>query len=76
MAVGIVIVAVLVLLLVVMRWADKRDRAKGHVNRRMGDIRATMRADRTNLRNLRRPGGYGASSPHTLRSKDDRFRRR
>jgi hypothetical protein len=35
-----------------------------------------MRADRTNLRNLRRPGGYGGSSPHNQRAKDDRFRHR
>jgi uncharacterized protein YoxC len=70
----IVIVAVLLLLVVVMKWADKRDRAKGHVNRTMGEIRATMRADRMNTRNLRRPGSYGAVSPHQLRNKEQRHR--
>lgn len=65
MIVAIVVVVVLVLLVAVMFWADKRDRAKGHVNRGFGDLSATMRANRENMRMLRRRGGsQGAVSPH------------
>lgn len=59
------IVGVLVLLVAVMLWADKRDRAKGHVNRGFGEIRSTLRDNRMNARTLRRPGGNQAAvSPH------------
>ena len=77
MVVAIVIGVVIVLLVVVMKWADKRDRAKGHVNRRMGDIRRTMRQDRLNLRTLRAGGPKaGGRSPHEFRNKSDRYRGR
>jgi hypothetical protein len=71
--VAIVIAAVFVVLLVVMKWADKRDRAKGHVNRGMGDIRSAMRADRDNMRAVRQKGGHGVS-PHEMRNRRGRFR--
>jgi FtsZ-interacting cell division protein ZipA len=74
--VAIVIVAVVALLVVVMKWADRRDRAKGHVNRGMGEIRAAVRETRANTRSLRRPGSYGAVSPHEHSNRHDRFRRR
>jgi FtsZ-interacting cell division protein ZipA len=65
--VGIVIGSVIVALVVIMKWADRRDRAKGHVNRGMGDIRSTMRDQRRNARLLRQPGARGATrSPHSL----------
>jgi hypothetical protein len=61
--VAIIIVAVLVLLVVVMRWADRRDRAKGHVNRRAGDLRSAIGAGKekklkTQLKQPRGPLGY------------------
>jgi Flp pilus assembly protein TadB len=73
-----VVVAVIVMLIAVMRWADKRDRARGHVNRSMGDIRSTIRANRVNMRTLRSRGGgsRAAMSPHEFQNKQDRFRRR
>jgi FtsZ-interacting cell division protein ZipA len=72
----VVIVVVLVALLVIMKWADKRDRANGHINRRMGDLRSTIRDQRRNARVLRSPGGRSAArSPHDIRRGDDRFRR-
>jgi FtsZ-interacting cell division protein ZipA len=74
--VGIVIVGVLIALVFVMKWADRRDRANGHTNRSIGDMRSTIRDQRTNLRTLRRPGGnQGARSPHEVRRGDDRYRR-
>jgi hypothetical protein len=73
--VGIVIGVVLVLLIGVMRWADKRDRAKGHVNRGMGDIRSTIRANRVNTRVLRSRGGaQGAVSPHEFARRNSKRR--
>jgi hypothetical protein len=72
----VVVAVVLVALVFVMAWADRRDRANGHVNRSMGDVRATIREQRTNLKTLRRAGGTEASrSPHEIRRGDDRFRR-
>jgi FtsZ-interacting cell division protein ZipA len=63
--VGIVIVVVLVALVAVMKWADRRDRANGHTNRRMGDVRSTIREQRMNARMLRQPGARSAArSPH------------
>ena len=74
--VGAVIVVVLVALVVVMRWADRRDRANGHINRRMGDVRSTIQDQRRNARLLRQPGGRSAArSPHEIRRGDDRHRR-
>jgi FtsZ-interacting cell division protein ZipA len=65
--VGIVVGVVIVLLLVVMRWADRRDRAKGHVNRGMGEVRATIRQSRLNTHSLRHGGGQsGVPTPHQL----------
>ena len=60
MVVIVVIVAVLVGLAVVMRWADRRDRAKGHVNRGVGDMRSAIRAGKerkiaVQLRDRRKP---------------------
>jgi hypothetical protein len=58
-------VVVLIALVVIMKVADKRDRANGHTNRRMGDVRSTIREQRTNARMLRQPGGRSAArSPH------------
>jgi hypothetical protein len=75
--VAIVIGAVIVALVLIMLWADRRDRANGHVNRSMGDIGAAMRDQRRNARLLRQPGGRGiARSPHEVRRGDDRYRRR
>jgi hypothetical protein len=75
--VAIVIVAVVVALFILMKWADRRDRAKGHVNRSIGDIRGTIRQDRLNTQALRRGGGRaGVPSPHEFRNRQDRFRRR
>lgn len=75
MIVGIVIGVVVVLLLVVMRWADKRDRAKGHVNRRMGDIRSSIRQERLNSRALRGGGGRaGVRTPHEFARRKDKGR--
>jgi hypothetical protein len=71
-----IVIGVVLVLLVVMKWADRRDRAKGHVNRGMGELMSTMRAERMNMRNLRRTGGAGAVSPHQFQNKRDRFRRR
>ena len=72
----IVVVVVLLGLVVVMRWADRRDRANGHTNRRMGDVRSTIREQRLNTRLLRQPGGRSAArSPHEVRRGDDRHRR-
>jgi hypothetical protein len=63
--VAIVIVCVLVLLVAVMFWADKRDRAKGHVNRGFFELSSTLRANRINSRTLRSRGGKDAAvSPH------------
>lgn len=74
--VAIVVVLVLIALVVVMKWADKRDRANGHINRRMGDVRSTIRDQRRNARMLRSPGGRSVGrSPHDIRRGDDRFRR-
>jgi FtsZ-interacting cell division protein ZipA len=71
--VGIIVGAVLVVLVVVMKWADRRDRAKGHVNRKMGDIRSTIRQDRLNTQALRRGGGRGGvPTPHEFRGKQRR----
>jgi hypothetical protein len=44
-----------------MRWADRRDRAKGHVNRSTGEMKSAIRAGKehkiaTQLRDRRRPG--------------------
>ena len=65
MIVGIVIGVVIVVLLAVMRWADRRDRAKGHLNRPIGDVRSTIRQNRLNTQALRRGGGRaGVPSPH------------
>jgi hypothetical protein len=73
----IIVVAVIAGLFVIMKWADRRDRAKGHVNRGIGEIRSTMRQDRLNTQALRRGGGRGGmSSPHEFRSKQDRYRRK
>ena len=76
MIAGIVIggiVAVLVLLVLLMRWADKRDRAKGHVNRGMGEIRSTIRANRVNTRTLRSSRtGQGAMTPHEFARRNAR----
>lgn len=72
---GIVIGGVLVLLIVVMKWADRRDRANGHTNRGMGDIRSTIRADRSNMRTLRSRGGsQGAVSPHEFARRNSKRR--
>ena len=77
MIVGIVIVAVIAMLVVVMIWADRRDRANGHVNRRMSDIGATLHDQRRNARLLRSHMARGvARSPHEVRRGDDRYRRR
>jgi hypothetical protein len=74
--VGIVIVAVIVTLVVIMLWADRRDRANGHVNRRMGDLGATLHDQRRNARLLRSPTAKGvARSPHQVRRGDDRYRK-
>jgi FtsZ-interacting cell division protein ZipA len=74
--VGIVIVVVLIALIVIMKWADRRDRANGHTNRRIGDVRSTIRDQRQNARMLRQPGGRTAArSPHEIRRGDDRHRR-
>jgi hypothetical protein len=74
--VGIVIVAVIVALVAVMIWADRRDRANGHVNRRMGDLGATLHDQRRNARLIRNPAAKGAArSPLEIRRGDDRFRR-
>jgi hypothetical protein len=68
-----VIVLVVIGLVVLMRWADKRDRANGHVNRGMGDIRSNIRATRTNAKLLRQPGGrQAAKTPHEFARRDDR----
>jgi hypothetical protein len=58
--VGIVVVVVIVLLAAVMKWADRRDRAKGHVNRGAGDLRSVIRAGKEHkiglqIRDRRRP---------------------
>lgn len=67
MIVGIVIVSVIVVLVMVMKWADRRDRANGHINRSMGDLDATMRAQRRNARLLRNPAARDlARSPHDV----------
>lgn len=59
------VVLVLVGLVVLMKWADRRDRAKGHVNRGMGEITSTIRASKMNTRTLRNPGARNAAlSPH------------
>lgn len=42
--------AVLVVLLILLRVADRRDARRGHVPRRMGDIRTATRAQRMDLR--------------------------
>lgn len=77
MIVGIVIVAVIVALVVIMVWADRRDRANGHVNRRMGDLGATLRDQRRNTRLIRQSTAKGLGrSPHEIRRGDDRYRRR
>ena len=71
----VVIVCVIVALVAIMKWADRRDRANGHVNRGMGDIRSTMRDQRRNARLLRSPGARGATrSPHSLPPQDKRGR--
>ena len=59
MLVAIIIVVVLLLLVAVMRWGDRRDRAKGHVNRRTGDLRSAIRAGKENKlkTQFRRPPG-------------------
>ena len=44
MVVAIVVVAVVVALFVIMKWADRRDRAKGHVNRGARDLKTAIRA--------------------------------
>ncbi len=44
MIVAIVIVTVLLALVIVMRWADRRDRARRAGNRRTGDVGAAIRA--------------------------------
>lgn len=76
MIVAVVVVVVLIALVVIMRWADKRDRANGHINRRAGDLRSTIRDQRRNARMLRQPGGRSAArSPHEIRRGDDRYRR-
>lgn len=76
MIVAIVIVAVIVALVVIMKWADRRDRANGHVNRGMGDMADTLRAQRRNARLARNPAAKGiARSPHEVRGPDDRTRR-
>ena len=75
MLVAIVIGCVIVALIVLMKWADRRDRANGHTNRGMGDIRSTMRDQRRNARLLRQPGSQGAArSPHTLPPTDKQRR--
>jgi hypothetical protein len=61
--VAIVVVAVLVALVVVMKWADRRDRAKGHVNRSIGEIRSTVRTNRMDLRTRRYSGYRRPSQP-------------
>lgn len=67
MIVGIVIGSVVVVLVVVMKWADRRDRANGHVNRSMGDIHTTILAQRRNARLLRNPAARSvARSPHDV----------
>jgi hypothetical protein len=63
---AVVAVAVVLALVAVMVWADRRDRAKGHVNRGFGDLGRTLRSDRENLRAIRRRGGQGVT-PHQLR---------
>ena len=76
MLVAVIIVVVLVALVVIMKWADRRDRARGHTNRRMGDIRSTIRDQRQNTRLLRQRGGRSAArSPHEVPGSDDRRRR-
>ncbi|HZC70956.1 MAG TPA: hypothetical protein VE442_09695 [Jatrophihabitans sp.] len=77
MVVAIVIGAVLVLLLLVMRWADKRDRAKGHVNRGIGEIRSSVRNERLNMLGRRHGGARaGMPTPQEYARKRDRFHRR
>ncbi|HKC26602.1 MAG TPA: hypothetical protein VKB75_01200 [Jatrophihabitans sp.] len=61
----IVVAVVLVGLVVLMKWADRRDRAKGHINRGMGDISSTIRASKMNTRAVRSIAGRQAGvSPH------------
>jgi hypothetical protein len=75
-AVPVIVVVVLGALVALMKWADKRDRANGHVNRSAGDLRSTIRDQCRNARMLRQPGGRSAArSPHEIRRGDDRFRR-
>lgn len=75
MIVGIVAGAVLVVLLVVLRWADKRDRAKGHVNRPMSEVRSTIRQNKLNTHALRRGGGRdGVPTPHELARRNSKRR--
>lgn len=76
MVIGIVVGVVIVALIVLLKWADRRDRANGHRSRKITEIMSTMRAERMNMRNLRRPGGYGAVSPHEFGNKRDPHRRR
>lgn len=50
--VGIGIVLGLALLYAMLRWADKRDRAKGHVNRRAGEVKDAIRAGKSHKLDL------------------------
>jgi hypothetical protein len=73
MVVAVAIGVVLIAMVVTMKWADRRDRRNGHVNRGMADISSTIRTQRNNARVLRHPAGRGAArSPHDLsRHKND-----
>ncbi len=44
MIVVVAVVSVVVALFVVLKWADRRDRAKGHVNRSSRDAKSAIRA--------------------------------
>jgi hypothetical protein len=71
--VGIVIGVVVVALVALMRWADTRDRAKGHVNRGMGEVRSSIRQSRLNTHALRHGGrNSGVPTPHELARRNAR----
>lgn len=55
----IVLVAVVLVLLGVLRWADKRDRARGHVNRTGPEARAMIRERRAQKLNKQFLGRRG-----------------
>jgi hypothetical protein len=52
----IIVAVVIVLMLIALPFAKRRDIRKGHSPRSMGDIRSTIRAQRMELRSRRGPG--------------------